>query len=290
MMKFGLSLPPIGPYSDPNDLAALADEAEQAGWDGFFIWDHVAYSDPVHPIVDPWIALAAVAMRTKRIRLGPMITSLARRRPWKVARETASLDLLSSGRLIFGVGLGEPADRDFGTFGEAEDPKIRARKLDEGLTILDGLWRGEPFSFQGDFYTVRSATFLPKPVQQPRPPVWVGGGWNKHAPQRRAARWDGFFPLKWREIISVSEWRVIIDYLGQHGVNHGAYDLVQAGLTPGHDTAHAAEIVDPFREIGLTWWIEQIDPWRFGLGWQELVTPEASQKMHERILQGPPRF
>ena len=289
-MKFGLSLPPIGPYSDPNALAALADEAEQAGWDGFFIWDHVAYSDPVHPIVDPWIALAAVAMRTERIRLGPMITSLARRRPWKVARETASLDLLSGGRLILGVGLGEPAERDFGTFGEEEDPKIRARKLDEGLTILDGLWRGEPFSFQGDFHTVRNATFLPKPVQQPRPPVWVGGGWNKHAPQRRAARWDGFFPLKWREIISVSEWHVIIDYLEQHGVNHGAYDLVQGGLTPGHDTAHAAEIVDPFREIGLTWWIEQIDPWRFGLGWQDLVTPAASQKMHERILQGPPRF
>lgn len=288
-MKFGLSMPPIGFYSDPNYLAKLAAEAEQAGWDGFFIWDHVAYADPIHPIVDPWIALAAIAMKTKQIRFGPMITSLARRRPWKVARETASLDLLSGGRLILGVGLGEPADRDFGTFGEEEDPKIRAGKLDEGLTILDGLWSGEPFSFQGEFYTVRDATFLPKPVQLPRIPVWVGGGWNKRAPMRRAARWDGFFPLKWRELITVNEWRVIIDYLERHRPNEGSYDLVQGGVTPGNDSTQAAKIVAPFNEIGLTWWIEHLDPWRFGLGWEDLVTLEVSEKMNERIYQGPPK-
>ncbi|MCC6803198.1 MAG: LLM class flavin-dependent oxidoreductase, partial [Anaerolineae bacterium] len=150
-MKYGVTLPPIGPYSDPNTLSDLAVDAEDAGWDGFFIWDHNLYFSPyepkvpMHPFVDPWIGLAAVAVKTSRVRLGPMITSLARRRPWKVARETVSLDLLSHGRLIMGVGLGAPADLDFGMFGEETDDRLRARKMDEGLAILDGLWTGEPF-------------------------------------------------------------------------------------------------------------------------------------------------
>jgi alkanesulfonate monooxygenase SsuD/methylene tetrahydromethanopterin reductase-like flavin-dependent oxidoreductase (luciferase family) len=174
-------------------------------------------------------------------------------------------------------------------FGEDEDQRIRARKLDEGLAILNGLWRGQPFSFQGEFYKVGETTFLPKPIQLPRIPVWVGGGWNKRPPMRRAARWDGFFPLKWRETITVDEWREILDYLEQHRTGGGSYDLVQGGVTPGNDPVLTAKIVEPFNELGLTWWIEHIDPWRFGLGWEDLVTPEASEKMAERIRQGPPK-
>lgn len=294
-MKFGLTMPPIGPYSDPAYLSDIAVEAEQAGWDGFFIWDHCIYFSPyeprvpTHPFVDPWIALAAIAVKTRQIRLGALVTSLARRRPWKVARETASLDLLSGGRLIMGAGLGAPADLDFGTFGEATDDKIRARKLDEGLAILDGLWTGEPFSFQGEHYTIREVTFLPKPLQSPRIPVWIGGGWNVAAAARRAARWDGFFPLKWRYTLSVGEWRGIIEQVEQHRTSDAPITLIQGGTTPGDDPAHAAEIVAPFAEMGLTWWIENIDPWRFGLPWGELMTPDAHQKMNERIRQGPPR-
>jgi hypothetical protein len=295
-MKFGLTMPPIGPYSDPRYLADIAVEAEKAGWDGFFIWDHVIYFSPyepvvpMHPFVDPWIALAAIAMKTERVRLGPMITSLARRRPWKVARETVSLDLLSNGRLIMGVGLGAPPDLDFGSFGEDGDDRVRARKLDEGLAILDGLWSGEPFSFAGDYLTVREVTFVPKPVQSPRIPVWIGGGWNTRPAIRRAAKWDGFFPQKWRQLLSVEEWRGILDYLEGHRTTDEPIDLIQGGKTPGDDPDRAAEIVAPYAELGLTWWVEHIDPWRFGLDWGEFMTSEVHEKMDERILQGPPEL
>ncbi|MEP7293570.1 MAG: LLM class flavin-dependent oxidoreductase [Chloroflexota bacterium] len=293
-MKYGVSLPPIGAFSDPNRLSDLALEAEAAGWDGFFTWDHTIYFSsepkvPMHPLGDPWIGLAAAAVKTSRIRLGTLITSLARRRPWKVARETVALDLLSHGRLIMGVGLGAPADLDFGTFGEATDDRLRARKMDEGLAILDGLWRGEPFSFEGEFYHVSEVTFLPKPLQPPRIPVWIGGGWNTAAAARRAAQWDGFFPLKWRELLSVDEWRGIIERVNQHRTSDAPFDLIQNGETPGTDLTRAAEIVAPFAEIGLTWWIENIDPWRFGLDWGDLMTPDAAERMRERIQQGAPR-
>lgn len=295
-MKFALSMPPIGPYSDPNHLSDMAAEAEQAGWDGFFLWDHTIYFSPyeprvpMHPFVDPWIALAAIALKTRRMRIGPMITSLARRRPWKVARETASLDLLSGGRLIMGVGLGSPPSLDFGSFGEPTDDKIRAQKMDEGLAILDGLWTGEPFSFHGQHYQVHEVQFLPRPVQSPRIPVWIGGGWNTPAAARRAARWDGFFPLKWRHTLSVDEWRGIINRVERHRTSSAPFDLVQGGTTPGDDPARAAEIVAPFADMGLMWWVENIDPWRFGLPWQDFITPEAHDRMNERIRQGPPRL
>lgn len=294
-MKYGLTMPPIGPFADPVVLSDLAVEAEQAGWDGFFIWDHFIYFSPyepkvpMHPFPDPWVALAAVAVKTERVRLGPMITSLARRRPWKVARETVSLDLLSKGRVIMGVGLGAPADLDFGTFGEETDDRLRARKMDEGLHILNGLWTGEPFAYQGDFYTLREVQFLPKPLQTPRIPVWIGGGWNTMAAARRAAKWDGFFPQKWRHLLSVDEWRDIIDRVQQHRTSDSPLDLVQSGRTPGEDPALAAEIVAPFDALGLTWWVEHVDPWRFGLDWGNLMTDEAADKMRERVRQGPPR-
>jgi alkanesulfonate monooxygenase SsuD/methylene tetrahydromethanopterin reductase-like flavin-dependent oxidoreductase (luciferase family) len=294
-MKYGVTMPPIGPFSDPNTLSDLAVEAEAAGWDGFFIWDHNIYFSPyepkvpMHPFVDPWIALAAIAIKTNRVHLGPMITSLARRRPWKVARETVSLDLLSHGRFIMGVGLGAPADLDFGVFGEATDDKLRARRMDEGLTILNGLWSGEPFSFQGEFFNISEVTFLPKPVQQPRIPVWIGGGWNTPAAARRAAQWDAFFPQKWRHLLSVEEWRGIIERVEQHRTSATPIDLIQSGRTPGEDRAQAAAIVAPFAEMGLTWWIEHVDPWRFGLDWGAYVTEEAAEQMKNRIRQGPPR-
>jgi alkanesulfonate monooxygenase SsuD/methylene tetrahydromethanopterin reductase-like flavin-dependent oxidoreductase (luciferase family) len=288
-VKYGLSLPPFGPYSEPRYLAEIARQAEAVGWDGFFIWDHVVYLDPVHPLPDIWVALAAIAMTTERVRLGPMITSLARRRPWKVARETVSVDRLSNGRLILGVGLGEPANRDFGAFGEEQDNKIRAAKLDEALAILDGLWSGENFSYEGAHYRVKEVAFLPKPVQSPRIPVWVGGRWDAPAPRRRAARWDGYFPSKWRSMVSADEWAAIKAQIAQHRTSQAPFDLVQGGTTPGNDPAKAGEITAACAEFGATWWIEHIDPWRFGLGWDDLITSDVEQQMNERIQQGPPR-
>src|SRR5262249_33648633 len=163
-------------------------EAEQVGWDGVFVWDVIYEADqPDAPVTDPWIALAAMAMRTERIRLGALLTPLARRRPWKVARETVALDHLSHGRLIFGAGLGYQA-LGFTPSGEAYEPTTRAGKLDEGLAILTGLWTGRPFQFGGKHYQVDVPSFLPTPVQSPRIPIWLGGYWPNRKPFQRAAR------------------------------------------------------------------------------------------------------
>ncbi|MGZ8610784.1 MAG: LLM class flavin-dependent oxidoreductase [Actinomycetota bacterium] len=167
-MRFGISVPNIG---DLPTLLELGTMTEAMGWDGFFLWDHSRFMKefPV-PVFDPWVVLAAVAERTGRIRLGPLVTPLARRRPWKVARETVTLDHLSGGRLILGVGLGYPADAEFELLGEDPDARVRAEKLDEGLEILTRLWSGEPVSFDGRHHHVRDTTFAPAPLQRPRIP------------------------------------------------------------------------------------------------------------------------
>ncbi len=128
-------------------FASLAVDAEQAGWDGVFVWDHmVVWSGNL--VGDPWILLAAAAAATERIALGPMVTPLPRRRPWKLAREAVTLDQLSGGRLILGVGIGFPPEPEFTAFGEPTEAKVRAEMLDEGLEIITGLWTGRPFGFR----------------------------------------------------------------------------------------------------------------------------------------------
>ncbi len=196
-MRFGLNMPNFGDFADPATIVSLAQKAEAAGWDGFFVWDHInPFGEIPVPVADPWVLLTAVAQATHRLMVGPMVTPLPRRRPWVLARQTASLDGLSGGRLILGVGLGLPATTEYEAFGEESDLKIRAEKLDEGLAVLEGLWSGEPFEFQGKHYRVGRTRFLPTPVQKPRIPVWVAGALGKQGPLRRAARYDGYFPLK----------------------------------------------------------------------------------------------
>ena len=164
--NFGVYVPAFGPFGDPNDLAQLGREIEDAGWDGLFLWDHIQWAEPADlDVADPWIALAAIASVTSRIKLGALITPLARRRPWKVARETVSLDRLSNGRLVFGAGLGYSAPVEFAAFGEVADDRIRAGRLDEGLTVLDRLWSGAKVDFDGEHFQVHSAPFLPRAVQ-----------------------------------------------------------------------------------------------------------------------------
>src|SRR5215813_10339582 len=142
-MRFGLTLPNVGLYGDARTLSELASLAEDAGWDGVFLWDTLHYQADESPVCDPWIALAAVAMRTERIRIGTMVAAPTRRRPWKMARETTTLDHLSHGRLILGVGAGDGSDRGFTNFGEETDARMRAKLLDESLAILQGLWSGQ---------------------------------------------------------------------------------------------------------------------------------------------------
>jgi alkanesulfonate monooxygenase SsuD/methylene tetrahydromethanopterin reductase-like flavin-dependent oxidoreductase (luciferase family) len=178
----GIFLAPFDELSEPRLVADLAARAEERGWDGFFVWDHVAYREPVRAVADPWVTLSAIAMATERVRMGPLVTPLARRRPHTLARETVTLDRLSGGRLVLGVGLGSERTGEFKheRFGEEEDPKARARLLDEGLERLLAYWGGE---------------FEPPPVQQPRIPVWVASRWPSRRPLQRAARYDGLFPI-----------------------------------------------------------------------------------------------
>lgn len=179
-MKHGIDVAPFGELADPQVVARLAAAAEERGWDGFFVWDHIAYRAPVRAVADPWVTLAAVACATSRLRIGPLITPLPRRRVQKVARETVTLDRLSSGRLTFGVGLGSSRNNELEPFGEVTDPRERGRLLDEGLADLSRYWAGE---------------FEPVPVQQPRIPVWVAAVWPNRRPLRRAVKWDGLFPI-----------------------------------------------------------------------------------------------
>jgi hypothetical protein len=277
-MRYGLDVSIAGTYADPRTLAELAHEAEQAGWEGFFIWDVLFAPEPADaPVTDPWVALAAIAVATRRIRIGALVTPLARYHPWQVARATVALDHLSRGRLIFGIGLGYQA-RDFAAFGQTVDPAIRAQRADEGLEIVTGLWSGRPFSFAGKHYAVREATFLPRPLQVPRIPVWVAAYWPYHGPLRRAARWDGLLPGKVNdEDLHPDELRDMLVYVRAHRGTSAPFDVAVYGRTPAR-REEAREMVEPWIAAGATWWRENIEDERGPL-----------EAMRERIRYGPPR-
>jgi alkanesulfonate monooxygenase SsuD/methylene tetrahydromethanopterin reductase-like flavin-dependent oxidoreductase (luciferase family) len=191
-MRFGVSVPNVG---DPNDLVELAVAVERAGWDGFFLWDHLQLDPDSRPdVCDPWVVLGAVAARTSRVRLGALVTPVARRRPWKLAKEITTLDHLSGGRVIVGVGLGVPVEAEYGAFGEPTGARERADRLDEALPLLDAFLRGERVDHDGTHYRVH-AQLRPAARQRPRPPIWVAATLPHRRPVARAQRWDGIFPL-----------------------------------------------------------------------------------------------
>ncbi len=282
-VRYGIYLPLFGDYSNPRTLVELARDAEAAGWDGVFVWDHIlGVKNASLPVADPWISLAAIAVNTEFIRLGPLVTPLARRRPWKVAREAISLDHLSGGRLVLGVGLGYPADADFEAFGEVSEDKVRAKKLDASLEIVTGLWTGKPYGHRSEYYQIEETVFLPPPVQSPRIPIWVAGLWPNKAPFRRAARWDGVVPMKvgsGLDAMSPEDLCHVVAYVRQHRVGPADFDVVLAGCTPGDDPARAADLVHAYLEAGLTWWLESLHAWR-----------GSFQDTQRRIRQGPPKI
>jgi alkanesulfonate monooxygenase SsuD/methylene tetrahydromethanopterin reductase-like flavin-dependent oxidoreductase (luciferase family) len=201
-------------------------------------------------VADPWITLAAIATATAAVRLGPMVTPLARRRPVKVARETATLDRLSRGRLTLGVGLGsDEFGREYSMTGEEVDDKRRARMLDESLEILAAAWSGEPVHHYGEHYTVDGMRFLPRPVQRPGVPVWVAGFHGRPRPLRRAARFQGFFPINLEHPEQLTEIVAQLTELRQDAGEDPAapYDIV-AALPPGADPI-------PYAAAGATWWV-----------------------------------
>lgn len=254
---------------DPSELIELGVRAEEAGFDGFYLWDHLVFSNDGDgpPIVDPWLVLAVIASRTSTIKLGTMITPVSRRRPWVLARQTATLDVLSGGRTVLGVGLGSPAQGDFGIFGDSTDPKVRAELLDEGLDILQGLWTGDWFEYQGQHFTIAPVKFRPTPAQTPRIPVWVGGVLPAQRPMRRAARWDGAVPIRFadRELARPSA----SDIAGVRELVHAQrsslldYDIVVWAEVSADPTTMGPTLAS-YAEAGATWWIETAKP---GAGW-----------------------
>jgi alkanesulfonate monooxygenase SsuD/methylene tetrahydromethanopterin reductase-like flavin-dependent oxidoreductase (luciferase family) len=267
---------------DLRTIGDLTEEAEAAGWDGLFISDAMAIGTKDFPdfdFFDPWVGLAVMATRSERIRIGTIITPVPRRRPWKLARETLSIDHLSNGRLILGVGLGA-AEHDGGFFkvGEPLDIKVRARLLDEGLAVLTGLWTGKPFSFRGEHYQVNEMTMLPPPVQTPRIPIWVPGVWQKPKSMERALRWDGIIPQKHKSMsrMSAPEIRELKRFVDEHRQPGTPFDIIAGGETSGSNRAGAVKKVRPFMKAGATWWLES--KWTF-----------SSDELRARIKQGPPR-
>jgi alkanesulfonate monooxygenase SsuD/methylene tetrahydromethanopterin reductase-like flavin-dependent oxidoreductase (luciferase family) len=250
-LRSALWLPIFDDLADPRVVAQLAADAEAAGWDGCFVWDQLCWRAPVRAIADPWITLAAMATATERLRLGPMVTPLPRRRPAKVARETATLDRLSGGRLILGVGIG--SDRfaaELSRTGEQPDDRRRGQMLDESLAILSAAWSGEPVHHRGEYYTVDDIEFLPRPAHRPGVPVWAAGFPGNAKPIRRAARLDGFFPANLEHPDQLAEAVATIN-------NH------RSGLTGPYDIAIGLPIDTdprPYAAAGATWWLTEFEP------------------------------
>ena len=276
-MRYGI----IVTSGSPREAAELAEAAEAAGWDGVFTWDGIALG-PMETY-DPWVTMAAMAMRTERVTLGAIVTPPSRRRPWKLAREAMSVDRLSGGRLVLPVGLGALDDAAFGNVGEATAARERAERLDETLAILDGLWSGEPFGFEGQHYRFAPMTFQPTPVQRPRIPIWVVGAWPNERSMNRVARWDGLIGqsavadgkvVEWSpaELAKAAAWVKAHRAAGATG----PFEIIAQGTTPADDPAAARSEVEPWALAGATWWIEA--DWEQG-------TVEATRR---RIDAGPP--
>ena len=245
-MKCGL----IVTTGDPRTAADLAAEAEAAGWDGVFYWDGIAIGES--DTYDPWVVMAAMAMRTDSVRLGAIVTPPSRRRPWKLARETMTLDRLSNGRLVLPVGLGALDDGAFGNVGEPTSARIRAEMLDESLDVLEGLWTGEPFAYAGRHYRFGPMTFRPTPVQRPHIPIWVVGAWPHERSMRRVLRYDGVVT----QVSSAGDVRAIAEFVArERPAGDGPFEIVAQGRTPP-DADRATAAVRPYAEAGATWWIE----------------------------------
>lgn len=280
-MKYCVDVPNFGMWADPNKFAEFAQGVEEAGWDGISVWDHILVWDGAE-VADPWVLLAAAAMTTDRIRLMSMVTPVPRRHPWKLSRECVSVDLLSEGRLTLGVGIGWPTDPEFTRFHGETDLRTRADMLDEGLDILTGLWTGEPFGYSGEHYQLEEVTFLPRPVQQPRIPIWAAAMWPRRRPVRRAAQWDGIAPIMYdieKDEFSPPSARVVAEilaYVAKHRTSAGPYDYaVTHTHHPGEDLT---EWVAEMEAAGATWFR---DTWIPELGTEH-------EAWMASVLEGPP--
>jgi len=259
-----LFVPPFADLAEPSRVVELARSAEQAGWDGFFLWDHILAIAGM-AVADSWITMAAIAQATERMRLGMLVTPLARRRPWMLARQTATLDRLSEGRLVVGVGLGDDGWREFSSFrGEPVEAARRAQIMDESLDLLRRFWSGEDIHWEGQRFGVHSPGFLPPPVQQPLP-VWVACRWPYRRPLTRAARHQGCFPLFEQGPGGVPLFPDPADVsaLRSELLARGAssdIDIVCRGVSALVEAPERAEGFAAIEAAGVTWWLESFGP------------------------------
>ncbi|HZN15151.1 MAG TPA: LLM class flavin-dependent oxidoreductase [Acidimicrobiales bacterium] len=271
-MRFAVTLPAFAEWSDPRTVTAMAADAEAAGWDAFFLWDHVSWNPAwggTPPMADPWVCLAAAATATSRMSLGTMVTPLPRRRPHKVAREVVTLDHLSSGRVILGVGSGD--DFEYEAFGE--DRRDRGRRLDESLAILTALFSGVAVDFEGAHHTVHSPPSLPAPVNGGIP-IWVGGQWPNPGPFARANRYDGVVPRKASAdgLLTVDDFSAVRAAVGR---SDDDFAYVASGTTESPADTGA---VRDYETAGANWWLESLHPWG-----------GRADAMRARLRAGPPR-
>ncbi len=249
-MRHGVFVPPFGELADPIATARLAVLAEEVGWDGFFVWDHIAYRR-VDDVADPWVTLAAVACATRTVRLGPLVTPLPRRRPLKVAREVVTLDRLSRGRVTLGVGIAGDRSRELSATGEEVDARVRGEMLDEALALLEAAWAPGATVHEGRHYRVDHLVTGPQPDQRPRPPIWVALRQGNTAPLRRAARYDGVFPVDLGDADHLAE--IVAGVSAQRAPTAGPLDVV-AMVGPDDD-------VPAYAAAGATWLLTKFTPY-----------------------------
>lgn len=271
-MKYAFYTPNFGYCGDPRNLIELATECERAGWDGFFIWDHLQFPE-MEPAADPWVALSAIASQTEKILLGPMITPLPRREVVKLAREALTLDHLSGGRLILGIGLGYDALPEWSAFGLEQDAKVRGEMVDEGLLVLEALWSGKPVNHTGVHYNAVCEAWA-KPRHEKSIPIWIAGQWPGRKPFRRAAKWDGVIPMARDQMeggkITPTDLQDLLSVIDTEHKRAPEYDVVMIGMNPT-----SADLL-AYASEGVTWWLEASGPWSRSL-----------EEMKAQIRRGP---
>ncbi|MGC1239518.1 MAG: LLM class flavin-dependent oxidoreductase [Acidimicrobiales bacterium] len=267
-MRHGLFVPPFDELANPDRLVELALDAERAGWDGFFLWDHLLYGTRVRDILDPYICLSAIAAATSTMQLGVMVTPLVRRRPAVLARQAVTLDLVSHGRLVLGLGIGDDYVGELSSFNDQVDAKVRGRMLTEGLEVLTGLLSGETIDHAGEFYRASDVRFRPIADRPNGIPIWLAARWPNPAPIRRAAKYQGVVIIQMTDPGDVAELRRRLE---ESGADLDRFEIVVLGATD--DDASAWE------KAGVTWRLQQIGPF-------DIQYAQA----HDVVMAGPPRL